>query len=260
MAEYPIRSADLGDHETSVFDSGGSGAPLILIHALSLDHRVWADLIPLLLDKHRVIAYDLRGFGGAAAAPAVQSIWDFADDLSALMDHLRLPKATIVGLSLGGVVAQCFTLNVPDRVEKLGILASTAWSHPAFRARAEAGEREGMRAQVQPTLNRWFSAETLSQDPWGIRYARERIESVSAIHWAAAWRALDRIDFSSRLHEIKVPAFLVAGESDPSTPLEVMQKLCAAIKGCSLDIIPAASHILPLEKARETANVILRRA
>jgi 3-oxoadipate enol-lactonase len=233
---------------------------MILIHALSLDHRMWTNVIPLLLEKHRVIAYDLRGFGGAARAPAVQSIFEFATDLYALMDHLRLRKATIVGLSIGGVIAQCFALEHPDRVEKLGVLASTAWSHPAFGARAEAGEREGMRALVLPTLDRWFTSETLSRDPWGVSYVRERIERVSPVHWAAAWRALERMDFSARLHEIRAPAFLIAGESDPSTPLEVMRKLAIAIAGSSLDIIPSASHILALEKPRETANVILLRA
>src|SRR5580658_10391090 len=81
MAEYSTRLAALGDHETCVFDSGSSGRPVILIHALSLGHRVWADVIPLLLEKYRVIAYDLRGFGGAAGAPAVQSVFDFAKDL-----------------------------------------------------------------------------------------------------------------------------------------------------------------------------------
>jgi len=83
---------------------------------------------------------------------------------------------------------------------------------------------------------------------------------VSPVHWAAAWRALERMDFSARLPEIRAPAFLVAGESDPSTPLEVMRKLSTAIVGSSLDIIPSASHILALEKPRETANVILLRA
>jgi 3-oxoadipate enol-lactonase len=247
----------LTDHETFVFDSGGKKRPVVLLHAMSMDHRMWREVIPLLSPDYRVIAYDLRGFGRAAEAPLAKNVPDFCTDLDALLNHLALEKTILIGISFGGIIAQNFTLLYPDRVDVLGVLASTAWSSPFFNARAEAAERDGMSALVAPSLARWFTAESLAQNGWGVQYAKQCVENTRVASWATGWRAMGSMDFSDRLSEIKNPAFVVAGEVDPSTPIDMMQKLATAFHA-GMECIPSASHMLPLEKPVETAAAILR--
>ncbi|MFB4202949.1 hypothetical protein KBTX_00272 [wastewater metagenome] len=107
------RPFHLHDHTTRLFDSGGDGPPLVLLHALSLDWRMWSRVIPLLTPRYRVIAYDLRGFGG---------------------------------LSLGGSIALELALRRPDLVTDLTVIAATAWPSPAFEERPRAAETAGMEA------------------------------------------------------------------------------------------------------------------
>jgi 3-oxoadipate enol-lactonase len=250
------RRLRLGDHETLVTDTGGDLPPLILLHALGLDRRMWRDVIPLLASRYRVIAYDLRGHGHAAGAPAVQGMAHFASDLADLMQALKLPQAAICGLSLGGVIAQHFTLDYPEKVASLGLVATTAWAQPAFEARAASAEADGMAAQIVPTLTRWFQPASLAVDGWAVRYARDRVVRNFVADWVASWRAMAGIGHESRLGEIAVPVRLVAGALDPSTPPELMQRLADLIPGATLSVIEGASHMVSLEQPRALAAAL----
>ena len=139
---------------------------------------MWRDVVAHLARQYRVIAHDLRGHGHAAAAPLASDLGTYADDLVRLVEGLNLPKIHLVGLSLGGSIAQQVALSHPDRLESLTIIASTAWRNEAFSARAEAAERDGLAAQVAPTLTRWFTPQALAENGWAVRYARDRSDGL----------------------------------------------------------------------------------
>ncbi|HEY8595128.1 MAG TPA: alpha/beta fold hydrolase [Devosiaceae bacterium] len=254
----PASRIRLGDHETLVCDTGGPGEPVILVHALGLDRRMWRDVALMLGQDHRVISYDLRGHGHAAAATAPIGLKTYSDDLVALLDRLGLKKAHIVGLSLGGSIAQTLALADPERVDRLGIVASTAWNSPAFEGRAVAAETAGMDAQVIPTLTRWFTPAALAENGWGVRFARDRVRRAFVADWAGAWRALAAVDTADRLGQIACPSFVVAGERDPSTPPDLMRELASAIPGASFEVIADGPHMVSLEKPAELADAIRR--
>jgi 3-oxoadipate enol-lactonase len=112
------KKVQLSDHETLVSDTG-KGEPLVLLHAIALDWRMWRDCIQPLSKHFRVIAYDLRGHGYAAPAPKPLSVKRWADDLLDLANHFKLEKFHLAGLSLGGNVALQFALDHPERVKCL---------------------------------------------------------------------------------------------------------------------------------------------
>lgn len=252
----PSRRLTLGDHETMVTDIG-TGAPLVLIHAIGLDRRMWRDVIPLLARHRRVIAYDLRGHGHAAAAPQPFSLERFADDLHVLLDVLGLDRAEIAGLSIGGAVAQCFALRHPERLAALTLICTTDSPQPTFRDRAAAAEAQGMAAQVAPTLTRWFTPAFLAENNWAVRYARDRVLRCGTADWAATWRALAEIDTARRLGEISCPTHLISGEVDPSTSSAGMRAMAAKITGARFSEIPGGPHMLSLEKPQELAAAML---
>lgn len=246
----------LRDHDTRLFDSGGAKPPLILLHALGLDWRMWSRVIPRLMPHFRVIAYDLRGFGGAAFAPGVRDLAHYAKDVVDVMDRLALSQAHIAGLSLGGSIALEFALQQPGRVHDLTVIAATAWSFPAFGERARLAETQGMEAQVVPSLTRWFRASDLAANGWSVRYARNCVRQAAVADWSAAWRALDGISLDGRLDGLIAPMRIIAGACDQSTPPELMSRLDDGAHR-SFDIIEDAPHMIALTHPEELAAAIL---
>ena len=253
----PPRRVGLNDHETLVSESG-QGEPYILLHSFGLDWRVWRDVIPQLTDEYRLIAYDLRGHGYAANAPKLESIPQLATDLLHLMDTLNLKQAHIAGASLGGSVALQFALQHPERVSSLALVCSRArMPREVMLARANEAEHNGMHAQVAPSLLRWFTPELVADNPWYVRYARERVIRALLPNWAATWRALAEFDVLEQLGNIKAPTHVIAGDKDVgSTVDDDARPIAAAIPGAKLSVISGAPHLAPLVKPHEVATLL----
>lgn len=249
---FPLR-----DHDTCLFDSGGEKPAMILLHALGLDWRMWSRVIPLLVPHFRVIVYDLRGFGHAAFAPQAGDLAHYAQDVADLMDRLAVPRAHLVGLSLGGSIALEFALHQPDRVQDLTVIAATAWSLPAFEQRACLAEALGMEAQVIPSLTRWFRADDLAANDWPVRYTRNCVRRASVSDWSAAWRALAGMSLEGRLKEIMIPIRIVAGEYDQSTPPTLMNRFNSGATR-TFEVIRNAPHMIALTHPEELASSILK--
>ena len=249
------RRISLGDHQTCVADVG-SGDPIVLLHSIGLDHAMWAGVVSA-LGAYRCIAYDLRGHGCAAGAPRPFQLKGFAADLQALLDALELPRAHVVGLSLGGAIAQVFALAYPERLSAVSLVCTTAVSSPVYLQRAKAALAGGMASTADSTLQRWFTPAALAQDAPFVRYARERLLTDDPEDFAAAWRALAGLDTLVRLGEIRVPAKVIAGEVDLSTPPAVMEELAARIPEASFNVVPNGPHMLSLERPQELAALLV---
>ena len=251
------RRLDIGDHET-VYSETGQGEPYILIHSLGADWRVWRDVIPQMIEEYRVIAYDLRGHGYASNAPKIEAMQTYVDDLARLLDELNLRKVRIAGLSLGGAIAQMFALQHSERVTSLALLSTMErGARETYVARAEAAERDGMAAQVAPTLLRWLTPEIIAENPWYVRYLRERVIRAQVPNWAAAWRTLAGFDVADRLGELRVPTHLIAAEADgQATGPEVMKALADRIPQARFSVVAGAPHLSPLVKPHEVATLL----
>lgn len=253
----PTRRVEVADHETIVSETG-QGEAYVLIHSLGLDWRLWRDVIPELSQQYRVIAYDLRGHGYASNAPRLESIGQLANDLVLLMDELGLKRAHIGGLSLGGAIAQSMALDHPDRVASLAVLGTVGRApREKFEARAEDAEREGMPAQVAPSLLRWLTPEEVAENSWYVRYARERIIRAQVPNWASAWRALAMFDRLEDLPRITAPTHVIAGEKDLAAPAEeFMLPIAQKIPQAKLAVISGAPHLCALTKPHEVATLL----
>lgn len=250
------RCVELTDHTTTVYDSDNDKMPIVLVHALGLDWRMWRDVIPQLESKFRVIAYDLRGFGSAISAPKAKGIGDYVEDLKSILSLLNLPNSHIAGLSLGGTIAQALCIDQPELCKTITIIASTGWSFPAFNERKNAALEHGMAAQVSPSLTRWFTPEQLAVNGWGVRYARDRVARSNLDGWCAGWNALYNLNITERLEDIEVQSHIIAAECDLSTPPALMQKFCK-IRNHTFAVIPDAPHMVGLTHPKELAERIM---
>jgi len=233
--------------------TGKRGAPLVvLVHAVGVDLTYWGDQIEMLQTACDVVAYDLPGHGGSAK-PARG--FGFADAVATLTDVIAdadAGPAHIVGLSVGGMIAQNLALARPDLVRSLTLVDTTSTFSDAVRTalldRARLTRTEGMGAILQQTLERWFTADFIKRRPDVIdRVTRTLLADNPDIH-AGMWEMIATLDTAPRLASLDRPTLVVVGEHDPTTPVAASRALAESIRDAVLHIVPDASHMAPLEK------------
>jgi 3-oxoadipate enol-lactonase len=250
-----LRRVALADHETEVAEAGDTGPAVLLVHSMGVDWRVWEQVIDRLAVGRRIFAYDMRGHGRAAGSPTPFTMADTGRDLLCVLDALGLDRAHLVGLSFGGAVAQTAAVAAPDRFASLALLATIDTPLPeAFETRARIAETDGMAALIAPTLTRWFTADALAENGWGVRYARERLRRFVPADWAAGWRALNGLDVRDRPGDLST--LVLAGEADVSTTPEMMAELARRIPGAGYRQLPGVPHMMTLERPDLVADAL----
>jgi 3-oxoadipate enol-lactonase len=257
-APIPVGSLALSDHTTQLAQVGDAGPAVVLLHALGLSWRMWEPVIRRLARGRRVFAYDLRGHGAAADAPAPTDMIVMSDDLLDVLAAEGLDEAHVVGLSYGGGIAQTFAARHPGSVLSLTLAATTDHPFDAFVDRAVAVEREGAAAQVAPSLSRWFTPEGLAENRWGVRYARDCVLRGDPVQIAAAWRSFSRLDVAGRLRSWDRPTLVLCGERDASTGPQVMARLAENIPGATYVELPGAPHMPTLETPEPVVDALDR--
>ena len=237
----------------------GNGPDLVLLHPVGLDHTFWDSLAAAASRDHRVIRVDLRGHGRSAAAERGTSLEDYVDDVRAAIERHCSGAATVLGLSFGGMLAQVLALRHSDAVAALVLCGCTGGFapelRPVLRERGLAAERDGMSAVVEATIERWFTP-AFRGDP-AVERVRQRLRANDASSWSAAWHAISAFDAFPRLGEVGVPTLVVAGEVDAATPLAAATRLAQSIRGARLAVLPAAPHMMHIERRDDYNAAVL---
>ena len=232
------------------FVDEGRGDPIVFLHAFPLDGTMWDRERAELSQTRRVIVPDLRGFGRSAHLPPPASLDEHADDVARILDELRIERATVAGLSMGGYISFALARLHPARLARL-VLADTRSlpdSSEGRRARDENNAflaREGVPALVDRLLPKLLapsaSAEVVARvRALGGRQTKEGI--------AAALGALrDRPDSTPLLAGIRVPTLVIVGAADSISPPDEARAIAAAIPGAELAVIPGVGHLSNLE-------------
>jgi 3-oxoadipate enol-lactonase len=239
----------------------GNGPPIVLIHALGLDHRLWNEQVSQLAPSFQVIAYDVRGHGATDVPPGPYTLSDFAEDLADLLDALGIDKAHLVGISMGGMIAQEFALTWPERVYSL-VLADTASEYNQearrqFAERARIAEERGIAPLIEPTIDRWFTREFRERRPDEVNRIRSILSEAHPDGYAASCRAIARADLTERLVNITVPTLVLVGSEDHSTTPEMALEIHEHIPGSQFLVIEGAAHLTNVEKPHEFTRAIV---
>jgi pimeloyl-ACP methyl ester carboxylesterase len=241
-----VRGTEIGYDDRG----GGSGSlPVVLLHPFPFQRTFWTGTAQALSARRRVIALDARGFGESPAPDAPLSIADAADDLAALLDALAVPRAALVGMSMGGYTALAFAARHRDRLAAL-VLADTraAADAPAARAgRADAVAligSAGVTAYLEASLPRLLRpgappALVTQMRAWAETRARSLVAGIEALR--------DRPDRTSELAAIACPTLVVAGADEQVVPPSEMQAMAAAIRGARFAAIAETGHLASVE-------------
>ncbi len=234
------------------YEEHGAGRPLVLAYGIGGNTQMWDTNVPALAGRYRLILWDPRGHArsDSPADPARYSFARWAFDLRDLLDHLRIRRAHVGGLSMGGGIATRFALLYPTRVAALIVTNSSSaaglpLSVDNILMRAQSIKitlEQGMDAMAEfaMTANPNVAGRlALHPDAKAEFYAEYR--ALSPIGYANALRALIAMDhITHRLREIRAPTLLLAGEHDPS--LEPMRVMHRKIRGSTLVVLPQAGH------------------
>jgi 3-oxoadipate enol-lactonase len=245
------------------YEVQGQGAPLVLIHGGNLDSRMWDDQFTQYAKRFRVLRYDVRGFGGSMR-PAEQADSN-ADDLTALLDYLEMPKAHLVGLSLGGVVALDFAVTRPKRVLSM-VLAGAGLSgyekpdpagEEAWWTRVQAARDEGADKVVEMWLKDPYMAPAMENPALAERLRYLSYEN--AHNWLenSILQRPPQPPAAKRLGEIKIPTLVVLGERDVPRSFEISARLLNDIKGAKKVVIPGAGHMVSMERPAAFDSVVM---
>jgi 3-oxoadipate enol-lactonase len=227
----------------------GSGQDLVVLHPAGLNQTFMSRLVEAAASTHRVLGIDLCGHGHSPDAPEGMTLGHQAAWVSQAMKKHGMRSATVLGLSLGGMVAQTLALEFPSSVEGLILCGCTGGFDPALQPvlieRGLLAQREGMQAIVEPTLQRWFTPAFISDEE--VFAVQQCLMQNNPANWLATWRAISNFNALHRLSEIKVPTLVVAGDQDTATPLSATKVLADSISGAKRAVLPGAPHMMQIE-------------
>ncbi|MBI2867538.1 MAG: alpha/beta fold hydrolase [Chloroflexi bacterium] len=242
----------------------GRGDPVLWISGLGMDHRAWWKQIPVFRDRFTCVLFDNRDAGRSGRAAKLYAIADMATDACQVLNALAMPKAHVVGVSMGGAIAQEMAIRYPEKVGKLALLSTYHQGDP----------RGTMNMESWQVLRRRLSPEEYYKAimPWIFTYRDFLVPGLVETHLTRAMENPDlpppeayarqsaataQFDSAGRLSEIKAPTLILSGDDDILTPLRFAHALHKGIPGSQLMIVPGAGHAMIWTHAAQVNATLL---
>lgn len=249
--------ADLGDVQLHYrIDGDPDGAPVLFANSLGTDLRVWDAVLPRLPDGLRIIRYDKRGHGLSSAPPAPYSMGALVRDAERLLDLLGVRDCVVVGLSIGGMIAQGLAVKRLDLVRAL-VLSNTAariGTPDMWTDRIAAVNAGGIESLADAVLERWFSTAfraTSELALWRHMLVRQPVDG-----YGGCSAAISGADFYTPTSGLRLPTLGIAGDRDGSTPPDLVRETVDLIPGSKFHLIRGSGHLPCVENPDEFASVL----
>jgi pimeloyl-ACP methyl ester carboxylesterase len=257
MEHAPINGINIA-HEL-----GGAGTPLVMIHGAQGDQTMFAGLAATFRARFKVLTFDQRGSGLSDKPDMPYSVAMLADDTAALMDHLGLADAHIIGVSMGGMVAQEFALRHARKVRSLVLgcttpggpksIRATGLATSAYSTKEMTAEERG-RALAEAAFTKGYIARHPELISAMIELRRQR--PIDPVGFARRTEALQTFDTYDRLPQIKCPTLVITGKDDALIPWENSRLIASRIPGAQLRILEPAGHCFWLEQPEQSSDAI----
>jgi 3-oxoadipate enol-lactonase len=245
--------------------AGADDAPVVcLLHSLSQDMGVWAEQLPVLLGAgYRVLRLDMRGHGGSDPGEGGFTMEELAQDVALALDFLGIRRLHLIGLSIGGMIAQCFAIAHGSRLESLMLCGTSPerlaggmaglWQ-PRFDAMDAAGSLEPL---ADSSMQRWVTDAFAARRPERFTQLRETVSATSLEGYRAGAIAIENYDVTDDLPSVKVPTLVVCGDEDTGTPPAGNRRIAALIPGARYVEMPNARHFPMVEYPEDFAALML---
>lgn len=248
---------DLGDIRLHWREDGDpDGAPVVFANSLGTDLRLWDAIVPLLPPGLRLIRWDKRGHGLSDCPPAPYTMGALVRDAERLLDALGVRDCVLVGLSIGGMIAQGLAVKRLDQVRAV-VLSNTAAriSTPAVWDQRIADARAGgVEALADAVMERWFS-RSFRAEP-GMHAWRNMLVRTPLDGYVGCSAAISGTDFYATTARLSLPTLGIAGSEDGSTPPDLVRETVDLVRGSRFHLIRGAGHLPCVENPAEYARVL----
>ena len=248
-------TVDLGYTE---YGSSQGTETIVMLGSIGSDASVWEPQAHALSDRFRVLCVDHRGHGKSPVPAGPYTMGELGGDVLAVLDGLGLGAVHLVGLSLGGAVAQWIAAHHPSRVRTLTLLCTSAAFRPAepWFERAAAVRAQGLSSIAEAIVERWFTPGLAERDPELIRRHLDMVRAVPDEGYAGCCEALATWDGRADLSRIVAPTLVIAGQQDPATPPATLQAVADGIADSTLHILDPGAHLVSIEQAGPVTALI----
>jgi 3-oxoadipate enol-lactonase len=247
---------------TLYYAEAGHGTPILWLQGLGADHRAWSAQLARFGDEYRCLAPDNRDVGRSERSPFPYTIAGMAADMAALLRALDAAPAHVVGLSLGGAIAQHLALDAPDVVRSLCLVSSFARQSARQRELLLAWKEIYARVDVATfyrQANVWLFSDQFFENPRNVdnlvRYTASGVVQEPAAFGRQVDAALGH-DTRDRLKAVQVPTLVICGANDILAPPYLSAELAEAIPAARLAVVPDAAHSVNLEHQREFTRLV----
>lgn len=246
---------------TFTYDITGQGADtVIFIPALGATREMWRSQVAAFSPDYTVVTYDAAGHDPSTVSDN-PSLGEYAADLLALADAVDARRPHVVGLSLGGMIAQAYGARFPDRAKSF-VLACTTSQYPEeqreqTRQRADMAQRNGMEALVEPTIQRWFTPAFIDAQPETVHWVRQMLASADPHAYAEAARVVADVNTTDYVPAIAAPVLVVSGKHDTSMPAYAVSVLMSHLRNARSMVMAGAAHLANVEQPGEFNDAVL---
>ena len=240
-------------------DEGVSdGESLVFINSLGSDLRIWDDVVARLAAHYRIVRYDKRGHGLSDGTPAPYAMRDHSADLLALLDHLQMTRAVLIGISVGGMIAQYLAAWHPERVGGLVLCDTGAkiGTVQSWNERIDAVQKGGIAGIADAVLARWLTSAFAQAQPSAYRGWRNMMAQTSLPGYVGTCAALRDADLTESTRTLQTPTLVLCGAADPTTTPALNQALAGLIAGAQFELIDNAAHLPCIEQPAPMAAKI----
>ncbi len=233
-----------------------TGPPLVLLHALGTHMGIWDDLLPY-LPSHRILRVDLRGHGASDTPDAPYSMGAMIHDVEGAMEHFAMMDAVVIGVSLGGLIAQGLAIKRLDLVRGM-VLSNTAakiGGPSLWQSRIESVSKGGLEPYSAGAMERIFGPlwRTAPQMP-GVR---QMLLYTKLQGWIGAAHAIAGADFYTPISTLHLPALVIAGARDGTTPPDLVRETADILLNADYHLMRGVGHLPMVEDAAAFAALLL---
>lgn len=248
-----------------VYELNGAGDPLVLIHGAQSDRSIFNGLLPVFTNQFQVLTFDQRGSGQSEKPDNAYSIAMLADDTAALMDHVGFSSAHIIGVSMGGMIAQEFALRYAQKVRSLVLGCTTPGGPKAIPLAGEGVDS----AYSTKELSAEERGRALAEAAFTEGYVEAHPEIVTAMIESRRNRPIDHVGFGhrmkaafthdtyERLPQISCPTLVITGKQDTLIAWENSDLLTQRIPNAKSVLLEPAGHVFWIEQPQQSREAML---
>jgi len=232
---------------------------LVFVNSLGTDFRIWNDVVELLKEYGHLLLFDKRGHGLSDVVENTNGLPDFVEDALALLEYLSIKRCVMVGLSVGGMIAQVLAGVIPEKIEKL-VLCDTRHkigNAQIWNDRIAAVKEKGITSISDGVMQRWFSEKFRSAEGVKVSGYKNMLERTPSLGYIKTCEAIRDADLTEIAAAIKIPSLCIVGSEDKSTLPDEVRNLADLIRGSKFKVIEGSGHIPCVDNPKILSNLII---